>query len=156
MKMRIVKKIMKIHVSMIQRQNIARGNQFFLILITGLLIYFLLGMTSCRKTEPEAESIIGSWSRKQTFETGTIGIRLTFTSDHILWWEPLDPGSGHTRSEVQYMLDGNRFYITNDIQCNSEAKYGYIINDKTLTLNPLTDSCAPRRVALIGDWVAVE
>jgi len=129
---------------------------FFLILITGFFLSVLSGLSSCRKTEPEAESIIGSWSRKQTFETGVIGVRLTFTSDHILRWEPLDSGSGHTKSEVQYMLAGNRFYITNDIQCNSEAKYGYIINDKTLTLNPLTDSCAPRRVALSGDWDAVE
>lgn len=129
---------------------------FFLILITGFLLLVVSGLSSCRKTEPEAESIIGSWSRKQTFETGTIGIRLTFTSDHILRWEPLDSGSGHTKSEVQYMLDGNQFSIKNDLQCNSEAQYGYVINGEALTLNPLTDSCAPRRVALSGDWDAVE
>lgn len=117
-----------------------------------IALFIVLLASSCSKES--SIDINGTYQRTIQIEGQYYEVKLTFTTDGKLEWNPVSEIPNHGASVVNYvLLSGKQFRITGDEDCGSEAVYDFVLSNNVLTLNSSHDSCAARQYALAGEWV---
>ncbi len=122
-----------------------------------LLLLFLVTLTinsSCKKDS--TVNIIGSYTRTQAYGTGTYLVKLTFSENDVMKWEPVDSIPGHSATILNYKVEGAIIRIYGDSDCGNEAYYNFTLSGEILTILVKTDECAPRQLALCGLWTQLQ
>ncbi len=117
-----------------------------------IALFIVLLASSCSKES--SIDINGTYQRTIQIEGQYFEVKLTFTTDGKLEWNPVSEIPNHSASVVNYvLLSGKQFRITGDDDCGSEAVYDFVLNNNVLTLSSTLDSCDARHYALAGEWV---
>ncbi len=121
------------------------------MLILALSIAVVAG---CKKDEADKNDLIGTYTRVMEFETGSSAVDLQFTDDGRMLWTLIGEVSGHSSTQAKYSMENDaQFKIYDDADCEFEdGLFSFITNGNMLTIEVVTDVCAPRVNALSGEW----
>jgi hypothetical protein len=119
--------------------------------IITLLLLLLFAVAGCSDDDDPA-TLQGSYTRYYTVDAQDYLVRLTFTANQLLLWEPLEEIPGHTASTVGYAPTADGFRVFDDDQCGDDAEYSCTISADAVVIKALADACAPREAALSGAW----
>ncbi|MFZ4547877.1 MAG: hypothetical protein ACOYN4_10605 [Bacteroidales bacterium] len=119
-------------------------------LIIGSVLIILTLYSSCKKES--SFNIIGSYSRSQVYGANSFQVKLTFSENNVMKWEPIDSIPGHTATTLNYNIAGEVIHIYGDNDCGSEAYYFFNLSGTNLNISLQTDDCTPRTTAMCGLW----
>ncbi len=120
--------------------------------IITMLLLLLLVVAGCSDDDDDPATLQGSYTREYTVDAEDYLVRLTFTANQLLLWEPVDAIPGHTASTVGYAPTDEGFLVFDDDQCGTDAEYACTISAEAIVIEALADDCAPRQAALSGVW----
>ena len=121
--------------------------------IITLLLLLLVAVAGCSDDDDDDPATLqGSYTRHYTVDAEAYLVRLTFTANQLLLWEPVDTIPGHTASTVSYAPTDDGFLVFDDDQCGDDAEYACTISADAIVIEALADECAPREAALRGVW----
>jgi len=94
--------------------------KYIALIISSMLLIFTL-YSSCKKEA--SVNIIGAYTRTQTYGNIAYQVKLTFSENNVMKWEPIDSIPGHTATTLNY---NSRTYCHNpELQC-CRRSYSYL------------------------------
>jgi len=123
--------------------------KYIALIISSMLLIFTL-YSSCKKEA--SVNIIGAYTRTQTYGNIAYQVKLTFSENNVMKWEPIDSIPGHTATTLNYNLAGEVIHIYGDSDCGTEAYYFFNLSGAKLNITLQTDDCTPRATAMCGLW----